>query len=197
MALPSVCGNLINGQNNACANPLRGFAQQLVLINKSDILTPVINTPTAESETCVYNASFVLKDGATGVRFTGVDGGSVYKGYFAKSNNDYGMPQYVHSVQILVLGSTEEAMCILDAVSKGLYVAALQIGDDVVIYGLQSGLAAADYTYDIVDGGGGSLIVLESRENNPEGLAPLIYNPGVGGDAIADFDSNFAAPVTP
>lgn len=192
MAIESLCGKLRNGQDASCVAPVRSFSQQMVIINKTDIDTMTITTPTADSVECVYNVAFALKEGKSGFRFTGSSNGNTYKGFFDKSQSDLGFAQYAHSVQMLVVGSDEEAMCILDALGKGRYIGVLQIGDTIMVYGAQNGLVAGDYTYDVAEGGGGAPIVLASSENAPESLVPLVYKSATPGSEVEDFDANFS-----
>jgi len=194
MAVASICGTLKNGQDASCVAPARRFYQQVVLINKADIDTEsvVLSVPDAESLTCEYSVQFALKDGKTGFRFTGPESGSSYKGYFDKTLSDLGFPQYKHNAQILIVGSTEEAKCILDSLSKGKYVAVYQFTDGTVeVYGFENGLTTGDFTYDVQEGGGGTAIVLSSLDIAPENYVPLVYNSTPPGSENADFDSNF------
>lgn len=193
MAITSVCGTLKNGQDASCLTPLRRYYQQAVVINKTDIDTFTIVAPNAEltPDVCAYTVEFTLKEGKTGYLFAGSENGSTYKGYFDKSQSDLGFPQYAHNVQMLVVGADEAAKCVLDALGKGRYVVALQIGEVVEIYGIQNGLMAGDYTYDIQEGGGGTPIILSSAETAPEGLLPLVYKSSVPGSEVADFDDLF------
>lgn len=194
MAVASICGTLKNGQDASCVAPARRFYQQAVIINKSDIdpESVVLSVPTAEAPDCLYNVQFSLKEGKTGLRFTGPESGSSYKGYFDKSLSDLGFVQYVHHAQILVVGSDEDAKCILDSLGKGKYVVAYQFTDGTVeIYGWQNGLTAADFTYDAQEGGGGTPIDLASLETAPENYVPLVYKALIPGGETADFDSNF------
>lgn len=194
MAVASICGTLKNGQDASCIAPARRFYQQAVIINKSHIdpASVVLSVPTSDAPECLYNVQFSLKTGETGLRFTGPESGSSYKGYFDKTNSDLGYSQYVHNAQILVVGSSEEAKCILDSLSKGKYVVAYQFTDGTVeIYGFQNGLTTGDFTYDVQEGGGGTAIVLSSLETAPENYVPLVYKSAVPGGENADFDSNF------
>lgn len=192
MAITSVCGSLKNGQDASCIAPVRRYYQQAVLINKADIETYTINKPTEEDPTCKYSVEFSLKSGKTGYRFTGSEGGSSYKGYFDKSTSDLGYPQYKHNAQILIVGSDEEAKCILDSISKGRIVVAYQFTDGTVeIYGIEQGLTTGDFTYDVQEGGGGTAVVLSSLDVAPENLVPLVYKSAVDGGESADFDANF------
>lgn len=193
MALDSICGTLIAGQDNSCLTTTqRKFFQQAVLINRNDIdyTTAVKTLPTAEL--CSYNVAFSLKTGKTGYRFSANESGSAIKGWFDKSRGDNGNVEYMHQVQILVMNILESSKCILSALDLGNFVVALQNGATVEIYGFDNGLSTADYTFDVSEGGGGALIALQSLENNPEGLLPLVYKATVLGGEIADFDDNFA-----
>lgn len=192
MAIASICGTLKNGQDASCVAPARRFYQQAVIINKADIDTFTITTPTAEDPTCAYTVEFSLKTGTTGFRFTGPESGSSYKGYFDKTLSDLGFVQYKHNAQILIVGSTEEAKCILDSLSKGKYIVVYQFTDGTVeVYGFENGLTTGDFTYDVQEGGGGTAIVLSSMDIAPENLVPLVYKSAVPGGEEADFDSNF------
>lgn len=191
MAITSVCGTLMNGQDASCVSPSRRYFQQAVVINKSDIASFTITAPT-EANACAYHVEFSLKEGKTGFLFAGSENGSVYKGFFDKSQSDLGFAQYAHSVQMLVVGADEAAKCVLDALGKGSYVVALQIGDLIEVYGVQNGLVAGDYTYDLQEGGGGSAIVLSSAETAPESRLPLVYKSATPDGEVADFDSLFA-----
>lgn len=195
MAVASICGTLKNGQDASCIAPVRRYYQQAVVINKNDIdtTTVVITTPTAEEPTCAYSVEFSLKEGKTGYKFVGSENGSTYKGSFDKTLSDLGFVQYKHNAQILVIGADEESKCILDSLGKGTYVVAFQFSDGTVeIYGMQTGLTAGDYTYDVQEGGGGTPIILSSLDIAPEGYVPLIYKSGTTGGENADFDSAFA-----
>jgi len=194
MAVASICGTLKNGQDASCIAPARRFYQQAVIINKQHIdpASVVISVPTAEAPDCLYNVEFSLKTGETGYRYTAPEAGSTYKGYFDKTLSDLGYPQYKHNAQILIVGSTEEAKCILDSLSKGKYVVAYQFTDGTVeIYGFENGLTTGDFTYDVQEGGGGTAIVLSSLDIAPENYVPLVYKSGTLGGENADFDSNF------
>lgn len=193
MAVTSPCGLLANGQDAACLTSIdRRYYQQAVVMNRSDVVIDAINVPTAEDPDCVYSATFHLKDGATGYLFAGSENGSVYKGYFDKSVSDLSFPQYIHHVDMLVLGVEAASKCILDSLAKGSYVVAMQIGTTIEIFGLQSGLVVGDYTYDLTEGGGGATIPLSSLEVAPENRLPFVYLSNTPGSEVADFDSLFA-----
>lgn len=195
MAITSTCASLLNGQNTVCEAPKRRYYQQVVLINKADIDEYNITRTDfdAENPVCAYNVGFTLKSGKTGYRFTGPETGSGFFGSFDKSQSDLGFVQFVHHANLTLMGATEEAKCILDALSKGSVVAVYQFTDGTVeVYGIENGLVADDYTYDVQGGGGGSAIVLSSPETAPEYYVPLIYKSQTPGQESEDFDDNFS-----
>lgn len=197
MARTSLCAKILNGQDAVCEAPKRRYFQQAVIINKSDIdsSTVVKNLTDFESETptCEYSVSFALEEGKTGYFFQGPETGSSYYGSFDKSLNDLGFIQYTHNASILIMGSSEEAKCILDSLGKGSFVVAFQFTDGTVeIYGFDNGLVAQDYTYDPQGGGGGTAIVLSSQETSPENYVPFVYKSLTPGSESEDFDSAFS-----
>jgi len=193
MAVTSPCALLANGQDNSClVDIVRKYYQQVVLINRSDIVDIVESVPTAEDPTCVYTVGFGLKENATGYRIAGIEAGSVYKGYFDKSVSDLAYPQYIHHVDMVLMGIGQDTKCILDSMSRGSFVAALQIGTTIEIYGIKNGLSIDDFTFDVGEGGGGSLLTLSSLENAPESRLPFVYVSNTPGSEVADFDALFA-----
>lgn len=198
MALTSVCGTLTVGQDNTCLTTVqRKYYQQLVLINRSDIdfANAVVTVPTVENPECAYNVQFTLKQGATGYRFSANESGSSIKGFFDKSRDDNGNLQYNHQVQALIMNVLESSKCILSALDKGNFVAALQNGNTIEIFGFNNGITTGDYTFDTAEGGGGTLITLSSLEDNQESYLPFVYKSNVPGSEIADFDENFANTI--
>lgn len=197
MANISLCATLLSGQVSDCEPLKRRYYQQAVIINKSDIDSASVQINKTDYDqvtpTCEYSVQFVLKPGKTGYLFKGPESGSSFFGTFDKTLSDLGFVQYTHNVNMLVVGATEDAKCILEALDKGRYVVALQFTDGTVeIYGIDNGLSTGDYTYDVQTNGGGSAIILSSSEATPENFIPLVYKPQGGGDAGADFDSLFA-----
>lgn len=190
MALPTVCGGIKNGQDNSCTNSPSRYFQQAVIINMNDIDTKTINT-TDLGEGCNRNVQFTLKAGKTGYRFTLSENGTAINGTFDKSTNDFGYPQFLHRVNLALNGLTEQDKCTLEGLSKGRFVVALQIGDIVEVYGIQNGLTAGDFTYDLQGNSGFVQLALESSETAQEPNVPLVYKSAVAGQEIEDFDSNF------
>lgn len=193
MAITSLCGRLVNGLDLGCIAPVRKVYQQAVIINKADIDTFTINTPSEADPTCNYNVEFTLKPGTQGYRIVGAEGGSSFYGSFDKSRGDLGFTEYIHNVGILIAGVTEEVKCILEALDKGSFIVALQWKDGTVeIYGMVNGVSTGDYSFNPQDGGGGAQVVLSSSEDAPESTLPLIYVSAVPGQENDDFDDAFA-----
>lgn len=195
MANTSICAELANGLDLSCVRSLpKKYYQEAVIINFNDIdrTASVLGNVAAA---CDYTVQMVLKAGKSGVQVKLPDNGSSIKGFFAKSKTDNGFVQYLHQVQILVAGASAETKCILDKLDRGRYVIAVQLSDGTVeVYGYENGLSTGDYTYDIQEGGGGSLIILQSDENAQEGTLPLVYKSNPVGTEDADFNEQFAQP---
>lgn len=193
MANNIVCAELKGAVDLSCTRDIsKGYEQEVVLINKNDIdrnasVEGDINDP------CDYSVQMLLKTGKKGVQLKLPDTSVAVKGFYAKSVDANGNPQYLHQVQIQIFGSESSVKCILDKLDRGKYVVAVQTLDGIVeIYGWKYGLTTGDYTYDIVEGVGGALIPLQSRENAQEVKLPMVYKPQTGGDANADFNEQFA-----
>ena len=192
MAITSICGALNAGQDMTCIDSLvRKYAQQIVLMNKNDIDPATIVKPVSTDETCDYRVKFDLKSLKKGFRFSLNDSATIIKGFYDKSVDQYGNPTYKHSVKILIMGVSEESKCILRALDKSSLVAALQIGNEIEIFGLDNGLTSGDYTFDVAEGGGAVQITLASSDENLEAAIPYLYESTTPGGEIADFDSNF------
>jgi hypothetical protein len=196
MSTLTICGELFNGLNFQCLESVsRKFFQEIVIININDINTTSIvkEIQGSSTEDCKHNVAFDLKTGKTGYALTlPQNGGSIF-GSFDKTTNELtGGPQYIHKVNYAVIGISEEIKCFLRSLDKGSFVvAARPLGTNIVeIYGLDNGLQNADYTFDIVGGNGGAVIVLQSLETSPESQIPFIYK---SADPIADFDARFEA----
>lgn len=188
----TICAELTEGFNLACVREIpKTYKQEVVLINANDIDRTASEVGDI-SAGCDYTVQLALKEGKKGVLVKLPDTGNAIKGFFAKSKTDNGFIEYLHQVQILVVGADKETKCKLDKLDHGRYVAVLQLLDGTMeVYGWGNGLTTGDYTFDIVEGGGGSLIVLQSDENAKESRLPLVYKPQSDGDANADFDSLF------
>lgn len=195
MATTSICAELRNGFDLSCRRDItKRYYQEAVLINHTDIDHENTNVSLMAGASCDYAINLVLKQGRSGVRFKFPDGGNTVKGFVSKSKTDNGFIQYLHQVQIMMTGLSEEQKCILDKLDHGRFVVALQATDGTVeIYGYKYGLTTGDYTNDIVENGGIGVIPLQSDENAQEEYLPLVYKPAPGGSATADFDALFAS----
>lgn len=203
----AVCGKIYKGQDIACGITQKGYIQDVVLVNLSDIETKGINVDCTES-TSKYQATPVLKDGAKGVLFRGPAAGNVWRILANKTRDDNGFPQYEHGANLLISGVTEEQKCILSGLDKGLVVAFGRLktyaepanpGETIPaieIAGLNNGLTTTDYGYDIVENGGAVPIELRSPENSLESDLPYIYVSTTPGSEILDFEALFEN-VTP
>lgn len=193
MANTAICAELDGVVDLSCIRTLvKKYFQEIVIINYNDIdrTASVINQAGA---LCDYSVSMVLKAGKKGVMLKLPENGNTIRGSFAKTTSDLGFIQYLHTVQILIAGVTKEIKCILDKLDRGRYVVAAQLADGTVeIYGFQNGLTTGDYTYDLVEGGGGAKIPLQSKDTEQETLLPLIYKPAVPGSENADFNEQFS-----
>ena len=193
MANTAICAELDGVVDLSCIRTLvKKYFQEIVIINFNDIdrTASVINQAGA---LCDYSVSMVLKAGKKGVMLKLPENGNTIRGSFAKTTSDLGFIQYLHTVQILIAGVTKEIKCILDKLDRGRYVVAAQLADGTVeIYGFQNGLTTGDYTYDLVEGGGGAKIPLQSKDTEQETLLPLIYKPAVPGSENADFNEQFS-----
>jgi len=191
MAIQTICGILLNGQDTVCNPLVRRYYQQAIVINKDDVDTSTVTTPTVGQ--CDYKVNFALKAGKSGLLFISPEAGNSVKGFSDKTTAETGHPQFIHHVQFLVTGVNEEAKCILDALSRGSYFVVLQLKDGTVeVFGFEQGLVAPDFTYDIQENGGGVVMLLDSLETAPENFMPLVYESATPGGETADFDSLFA-----
>ena len=193
MANTAICAELDGVVDLSCIKSLvKKYFQEIVIINFNDIdrTASVINQAGA---LCDYSVSMVLKAGKRGVMLKLPENGNTIRGSYAKSTSDLGFIQYLQTVQILIAGVTKEIKCILDKLDRGRFVVAAQLADGTVeIYGYENGLTTGDYTFDLVEGGGGAKIPLQSKEAEQESMLPLIYKPAVPGSENADFNEQFS-----
>ena len=195
MANTIVCTELTGAIDYSCKrNFPKKYFQEAVIINLNDIDRAQSVIGNLAGPTCDYTVQMVLKSLKKGIQVKLPETGNAIKGFTGKSKTDNGFVQYLHQVQFLMLGASAEAKCQLDKLDHGRYAVALQLTDGTIeIYGWENGLSTADYTYDIAEGGGGSLIVLQSDDTAQESMLPLVYKPQTGGDANADFNEQFEA----
>ena len=192
MAVNNICGALNAGLDMTCIDTLvRKYVQQIVLFNRNQVDPTKTVKPVVTDEACDYRLQFELKSLQKGFRFSMNDAATSIKGTFDKSVDQYGNPTYKHSVTIAIMGVSEATKCILRAMDKSSLIAALQIGDEIEIFGFDNGLVSADYTWDIAEGGGAVLITLSSSDENLEASIPYLYKSVTPGGEIADFDADF------
>ena len=195
MANTIVCAELTGAIDYSCVrNFPKKYFQEAVIINLNDIDRAQSVIGNLAGPTCDYTVQMVLQSLKKGIQVKLPETGNAIKGFTGKSKTDNGFVQYLHQVQFLMLGASAEAKCQLDKLDHGRYAVALQLTDGTIeIYGWENGLSTADYTYDIAEGSGGSLIVLQSDDTAQESMLPLVYKPQSGGDANADFNEQFEA----
>lgn len=175
----------MQGLDMSCRSYAKKYFQQIVLINKDDVQDHLIVT--SESGEPAHRIFFTLKEGKSGFRFTSVAGGFSNLGSFEKTVKE-DIPQYLHVLQLLLMGVDEEVKVILKQLDNAEYFAAIQYHDNTVeIYGFDYGLSTRNYTYDAQDGGGGALIILNSDNDALEDDPPFIY-----GGNVVDFDNDFS-----
>lgn len=186
---------LRSGLDMSCGNFAKRYAQQIVLVNRIDIeLKAILTSVTGidDSYECRHRVYFKLFDGKTGYRFTMNQNAAVIFGS-AEKTTEQGIPQYLHIVNLAVLGVSEESRCVLSQMDYGDYFAALQYGDGTIeIYGFEYGLSSTDYTYDPANTGGGALIKLSNLEDSLEDALPFFYRSSTPGGEVTDFDNAFA-----
>lgn len=187
------CEKLRTGLNLSCGNIAKKYYQQAVLVNREDILNKLILTSTVSIDDvydCRHKVSFNLKPDKTGFLFSASENSSTIFGVVEKSVVQ-GIPQYSHSVTILVLGVSQAVKCILKQLDYADYFVALQLYDGTVeIYGFEFGMSTDNYTYDPMNSEGGAIIKLKSLNDALEDELPFIYE----GDSL-DFDNLFADVV--
>ena len=193
MANTAICAELDGVVDLSCIRTLvKKYFQEIVIINFNDIDRTASEINQAGA-LCDYSVSMVLKAGKKGVMLKLPENGNTIRGSYAKSTSDLGFTQYLQTVQILIAGVTKEIKCILDKLDRGRYVVAAQLADGTVeIYGYENGLTTGDYTFDLVEGGGGAKIPLQSKDAEQESMLPLIYKPAVPGSENADFNEQFS-----
>ena len=194
MANTAICAELTGAVDLSCIRSLvKRYFQEIVIINQNDIDYTISVPSLTAGAVCDYSLPLTLKAGKKGVMLKLPENGNTIRGSFAKTTDDNGFVQYLHTVQILVNGVSKENKCILDKLDRGRYVVAAQLADGTVeIYGFQNGLTTGDYTYDLVEGGGGAKIPLQSKDTEQETLLPMVYKSAVPGSENADFNEQFS-----
>lgn len=178
------------GLDLTCGNIVKKYYQQAILVNREDILNKRILTSTLSIEdvySCRHKVAFNLKTGKSGFLFSASENSSSIFGVVEKSIVQ-GIPQYLHSVTIIVLGVSEVVKCVLKQLDYADYFVALQLYDGTIeIYGFEFGMTTDNYTYDPMNSDGGAIIKLKSLGDALEDELPFIYD----GDSV-DFDNLFA-----
>lgn len=186
------CFKLRQGLDLNCPPRFNKYFQQVVLVNREDVLNKRIVTSYTSIEdvyTCRHRVLFNLKEGATGYRFSvNENATSIFAN--AEKTVSEGIPQYMHNVAVILGGVTEEIKCLLEQLDYGDYFAALQFSDGTIeIFGFEFGLSTNTYTY---DGQAGNPITLKSPSESLENYLPFVYQSSVDGNEISDFNNNFS-----
>lgn len=193
MANTAICAEITGEIDLSCIRGLvKKYFQEVVIINYNDVdrTASVLNNIGA---VCDYSVSMVLKPGKKGVMLKLSENGSTIKGTFSKTTSDLGFVEYSHMVNILLAGISSVVKCTLDKLDRGRYIVAAQLGDgQVELFGYENGLTTGDYTWDIVEGGGGTVIPMQSKEGEEETMQPLLYKSALPGGEGADFNEQFA-----
>lgn len=193
-----ICEKLRSGMDLSCATFARKYYQQVVLVNRLDVKNKNVVLSSLDilgNYLCRNRVFFDLIDGKTGYRFSINENSTQIFGSSEKSIIE-GIPQYQHSVNVIVKGVDEETKCILSQLDSGDYFAALQYYDGTIeIFGFEYGLSSTGYSYDPANLEGGAIIKLTSVSGAFEDEHPLVYKSNSSSDEIADFDSNFVTSV--
>jgi len=187
------CEQLRQGLNLDCVSVSKKYYQQVVLVNRADILNKRIVTSRIDIEEnydCYNRVFFNLIDSRSGFRFTINENSSSIFGTFEKTMIE-NIPQYNHSVNIVVLGVSEAIKCLFTQLDYSDYFAVCQYYDGTIeVFGFEFGLSTANYNYDPHNGSGGAVIKLNSLNDSLEDLPPLIYKSSRDTEQ-EDFDNNF------
>lgn len=188
-----ICEKIRNGLAADCGNFARKYYQQAVIVNREDILGKRIVVSSVDMEgiyTCRNRVYFNLAEDLKGYRFSLNENAESIFGFFDKTVIE-GIPQYSHTVNIVAMGISEETKCALSQLDYGDYFAALQFYDGTVeIFGFEFGLSTQNYTFDPQNGGGGSVLKLQSLSDALEDAIPFIYA-STEGTELEDFDNDF------
>lgn len=175
-----------------CGTPYRRYFQELVLVNKADVKSYLIQTYQTTTER-MNRVRFQLHEGTKGHRFSLPEKGNNLIPSFTKSNDGY-RSEYSHRIQTYILGISEDVKFTLRTLDDGDYFGAVKYLDGTVeIYGFQYGLTTNNYEYNPQEQSGGSPLDLISE--TLEDFPPLIYHSL--GDSEADFDNDFEFNTDP
>jgi hypothetical protein len=189
------CQKLRAGLNASCIIPSTKYYQQVVLVNREDLLNKriVTSSVTIDDEyLCRHRVFFNLKEGKTGYRFSINETASQIFGIAEKTTTE-GIPQYSHSVNIVLLGIDEATKCLLKQLDYGDYFAALQFyGGTIEVFGFEYGLTTSNYSYDPQNLSGGAIIKLNSLSDSLEDELPFVYKSTTLNNEVIDFDNDFS-----
>lgn len=181
----------MQGLDSRCGTYSRKYYQQAILLNRQDVL----ESQRLHSYTDIYgnyiprhSIRFRLKDDTTGLLFAAADKGLSFTATFDKSIKE-GIPQYLHKVEVPLMGVGENIKTILQELDNAdLFAAVKYLDNTIEIYGFDFGLVS-DYGYDPQGNQGGSVVELSSEAL--EDYPPYIYSSGTGGDPLIDWDNLF------
>lgn len=192
------CAKLRTGMSLGCVSTSKKYYQQAVLVNREDVLNKKIITSSVSIDDeylCRHRVFFDLKEGKTGFLFALNENTNSIYGTAEKSLVE-GIPQYNHTVSIVVVGVDEETKCVLNQLDYADYFAALQFYDGTIeIFGFEYGLTAANYSYDPANNQGGMVLRLNSVAGSFEDELPFVYRSGILNNEITDFDNLFSENV--
>lgn len=189
-----ICGYLDVDIDLSCDDEALLFPdQRVVLINWESLARETI---AIYKET--HTVEFELKEDEKGAHIIGHAGGDSIADLVTVNRTDTFRTVFAHQLDFIFGGVPTVVEKYKEEISKGLFVAALKIGEDIVILGIGNGLALEDgTTFDRRENGGEYVASLVSNENRQEAKTPLIYKPASEGDPIADFFDDFSNPPTP
>lgn len=193
----ATCEKIRAGLDMTCGTYLKKYYQQMVLVNRSDINNKLIVTSSVNIEDeylCRNRVYFDLLEGKTGYRFTIGETASFISGSADKTEVE-GIPQYAHSVSLILMGVDEPTKCLLSQLDYSDYFAALQFYDNTIeIFGFEYGLTTNGYKYD-PSTTGGTVLTLQSLKESPEDELPFVYRSSEYGGEVTDFNNNFAENI--
>lgn len=187
------CELLRQDLNLDCVSVSKKYYQQIVLVNRAYVLNKRIVTSSVDIDgvyTCRNRVYFNLIDSRRGFRFSMNENSSSIFATFDKTMVE-NIPQYSHSVNIVVLGVTEDIKCLLTQLDYSDYFAVAQHYDGTVeVFGFDFGLSTNNYSYDPQNTSGGAVIRLASLSDALEDNPPYVYR-STEGTEIEDFNNNF------
>lgn len=185
------CESLRNGLDLICKTTSRRLWQQVVFVNKGDVLEYLIQKPITtinDEYICRYRIAFRLKENTKGYKIIGNEKLSVLSANFSKDERE-GFPEYEHRLRVPIMGNDEAVRCFLTQLDNSNYFCAVKYYDNTVeILGFENGLTTADYEYNPSTSSGINVISIIS--NAPEDDMPYIYYNATGTESD-DFDNDF------